>query len=235
MGRLFVTGDTHGYFRRIRNLCKEKNTTIDDIVLICGDAGINYHLNGYDVETKQNLAKLPITVLILHGNHEERAWNVTGYTRKVHTVGNNHILGYSQEEYPNLIFLEDFLIQRLNDEYCLFLGGAYSVDKFYRVALGHKWFPSEQMSVKEMKTVLNTLSVMPKMDYVFSHTCPYKYIPVEAFLPSIDQSTVDQTTEKFLDAVEDMIDYDKWICAHWHIEKEIDKVRFIFEDVIEIL
>ena len=35
-----------------------------------------------------------------------------------------------------------------------------------------------------------------QVDVVFSHTCPLKYEPVEVFLPGIDQSTVDKSTEE---------------------------------------
>ena len=68
------------------------------------------------------------------------------------------------------------------------------------------------------------------IDIVFSHTCPEKYIPIECFLPMIDQSTVDNSTEKWLDKIEDRLTYKKWYCGHWHIDKSIDKMRFIIDD-----
>lgn len=49
-----------------------------------------------------------------------------------------------------------------------------------------------------------------KVNIILSHTCSYKYLPYEAFLDSIDQSTVDNSTEKFLDEIEQGVKYDKW-------------------------
>lgn len=73
-----------------------------------------------------------------------------------------------------------------------------------------------------------------RIDIVLSHTCPYKYEPRDAFLPMIDQSTVDDSTERWLDGIEEKADYKAWLCGHWHIEKQIDKLRFLFHDVVSL-
>lgn len=73
-----------------------------------------------------------------------------------------------------------------------------------------------------------------RIDIVLSHTCPYKYEPRDAFLPMIDQSTVDDSTERWLDVIEEKVDYKAWLCGHWHIEKQIDKLRFLFHDVVSL-
>ena len=69
---------------------------------------------------------------------------------------------------------------------------------------------------------------------VLSHTCPVKYEPTEVFLAMIDQSTVDKTTEEWLNSIEEKLDYEKWYCGHYHTEKKIDKLRFMFEDIAEL-
>ena len=48
------------------------------------------------------------------------------------------------------------------------------------------------------------------------------------FLPFIDQSTVDDSTERWLDKIEDAIDYKALFCGHWHVDKRIDKMHFLF-------
>ena len=48
----------------------------------------------------------------------------------------------------------------------------------------------------------------------------------------IDQNTVDDSTERWLDGIEEKVDYKAWLCGHWHIEKQIDKLRFLFHDVL---
>ena len=42
----YITGDTHGEFNRIKKFIYEHNTTKDDVLIILGDAGINYCIVG---------------------------------------------------------------------------------------------------------------------------------------------------------------------------------------------
>ena len=82
---------------------------------------------------------------------------------------------------------------------------------------------------KEFLTVQTELNDKnKKFDVILSHTCPFKYEPVETFLPGIDQSTVDTSTEEWLDKIEALADYKAWYCGHWHIDKRIDKIHFLF-------
>ena len=69
------------------------------------------------------------------------------------------------------------------------------------------------------------------IDIILSRTCPLKYEPTEVFIQGIDQSKVDKTMEIFLDKVEEIVDYDKWYCGHYHTEKQIDKIEFMFESI----
>ena len=46
----------------------------------------------------------------------------------------------------------------------------------------------------------------------------------------IDQSKVDKSTEKWLDGIEDRLEYQKWYCGHFHTEKKIDRLEIMFEN-----
>ena len=50
---IYITGDTHGDFTKIDFFCKKMNTTKQDIIIILGDAGINYYLNEKDEKIKR--------------------------------------------------------------------------------------------------------------------------------------------------------------------------------------
>ena len=84
-----------------------------------------------------------------------------------------------------------------------------------------------------MKNILEKIKGK-HFDIVLTHTCPYKYEPTETFLNDIDQTKVDKTMEHFLDKVEESISYNKWYCGHYHIEKKIDKLQFMFGKIHEI-
>ena len=51
---IYCTGDTHGSFDRIEDFCTEYDTTTEDIMIILGDAGINYGLDERDEATTRS-------------------------------------------------------------------------------------------------------------------------------------------------------------------------------------
>lgn len=112
------------------------------------------------------------------------------------------------------------------------IGGAYSVDKWYRLRHNLHWFPDEQPSEEIKARVRKKLDELGwKIDAVLTHTCPYRYTPREAFLRGVDQSTVDSSTERWLDSIAERLDYQAWYCGHWHINKRIDRLHFLFDSV----
>lgn len=225
---IYITGDKHGDFTEVINFCNTHNTTTDDILIILGDAGINYYGDKRDKKLKLQLSRLPITLFCIHGNHENRPRNIPSYKLKDWNGG----LVYAQEEYQNILFAEDGQIFNLNGNDVLVLGGAYSVDKYYRLERGWKWFEDEQLFNDEKIRIEWSLDLNKwKTNYVLSHTCPYKYIPREWFLDCIDQSTVDNSMEIWLDEIESKLDYSKFMCGHFHGEKKIDNVEFLFNTI----
>lgn len=44
---------------------------------------------------------------------------------------------------------------------------------------------------------------------------------------------VDKSTEEFLDEIENITDYQKWYCGHYHTDKTIDKLRIMMNDMNE--
>jgi 3-oxoacid CoA-transferase subunit A len=45
---------------------------------------------------------------------------------------------------------------------------------------------------------------------------------------------VDNSTEQWLDSIDDKLAYEKWYCGHYHTSKLIDKLLFMFEDIREL-
>ena len=224
---IYITGDTHGSFNRFKvpTLEDEKGNTM----IILGDSGINYYADNRDKFKKEFLSKYNLNFFIIQGNHEERPENIKSYEETDMFSGKVFI----EEEYPNLVFAKNGELYNIEDNSILVIGGAYSVDKYHRLKNKMPWFKDEQLTKKEKEYILKTYSG-EKVDYIMSHTCPYKYIPREAFLPGIDQRKVDNSMEHFLDKIEELIDYDKWYCGHYHISKEIDDLEFLYYDIKEL-
>ena len=224
---VYITGDTHGRFDRIELFCHVMQTTKADTMIILGDAGFNYYGGSRDAKVKKQANAFPIRLLCIHGNHEIRPQNLSSYKETVFCGG--RVL--YEPEYPDLLFAIDGEVYELDGFRCIAIGGAYSVDKFYRLEKGYGWWPDEQPSPEIKATVERKLSALDhKVDIVLSHTCPRKYEPVETFLGFIDQSTVDKSTEDWLDEIEASTDYRKWYCGHYHTRKRIDRMQFMFED-----
>ena len=230
MPRIFVKGDFHGQFSGLKDFCKKAETTTEDILVVLGDFGVNYGLGVDDFYLKRSLAKLPITLVAVHGNHEERPSRVRGYRKIDSPFGLGKM--WHDPQFPNQYFFDNGA-HTIYDKTILVLGGAYSVDKQYRLMSGQKWFPSEQLTMDE-KWNLQQTTYNGKYDYVLSHTCPTNYIPRDKFLPMINQEEVDRSTEDFLQTIHDQITYDKWYCGHWHTDRIVDKIRFVFHDYLEV-
>lgn len=220
---VFFTGDIHASPWNIIKFCKKHHLTREDIIIILGDVGANYYGDERDDHVKMELSHVKPTILCIHGNHEQRPWNISGYETRQWNGGKVMI----QPVYPNLLFALDGEIFTLNGIRYLVIGGAYSVDKYYRLHRGVGWWADEQPS-DEIKRYVEHQIESQQIDVVLSHTCPYKYEPQEMFLPMLDQSTVDISTEMWLDKIEESLLYKAWYCGHWHTDKRIDKMHFLF-------
>ena len=50
---IYITGDPHGDFRNIARFCKKMQTSKEDVLIILGDAGINYYGSEQDKRKKK--------------------------------------------------------------------------------------------------------------------------------------------------------------------------------------
>ena len=226
----YLTGDTHRDFKLVAAFCEKVSSTKEDTMIILGDSGINYYGGAKDHWFKQQLAKLPITLFCIHGNHEQRP-ETLGYAEKAWHGG----AVYWEAAFPNLLFAKDGEVYELGGKRCIAIGGAYSVDKQFRLAAGWHWWPDEQPSPKIRARVEAKLDAEGwRVDAVLSHTCPLKYEPVEVFISGINQARVDKTTEQWLDTIEDRLEYTHWYCGHFHTDKLIDKLRFMSTSFLEL-
>ena len=221
---VYITGDIHGDPMRIYVFAKKHKLTKNDMVIILGDVGANYYGDERDERTKENLSNVRVPILCIHGNHEMRPWEADGYTLVKWNGGKVWV----QEKYPQLLFAKDGEIYTIDGKRYIAIGGAYSVDSYWRIKHHAGWWESEQPTEEIKKFVEKQLQVN-EIDIILSHTCPRKYEPIEAFLPFIDQSYVDTSTEDWLDSIEETVNYQAWYCGHWHIEKDIDRIHFLFK------
>lgn len=228
---VLITGDTHGRFARIREYLWRNQVAEQSLLIILGDAGINYFGGARDRELKKFLETFDITLFCIHGNHERRPETIPTYKEECWRGG----VVYVEPDYPHLLFAKDGEVYDICGKQTLVIGGAYSVDREYRIARNPhnpEWWPDEQPSEEIKQRVRTKLDSMNwKADVVLSHTVPRKYEPVETFLKWIDQSSVDKSTEDWLQEIEDNLTYEHWYAGHYHIQKTVDRLEMMYENV----
>ncbi len=221
---IYITGDIHGDTRPVIRFAEKMNISKNDTLVLLGDVGVNFSRGKRDEMSKYLLSGLPCTIFCIHGNHEIRPQNIPGYEEKQWNGGTVLV----EPEWPKLLFAKDGEIFTLAGKRCLVIGGAYSVDKDFRLEHGYGWWPDEQPS-EETKRYVEAQISDNQVDVILSHTCPFKYEPREMFLSMIDQDTVDDSTELWLDQIEESVSYEAWYCGHWHTNKRIDKMHFLYD------
>lgn len=233
---IFVHGDTHGYakaFKEINNKLYFAEATEDDTLIILGDVGANYWGDKRDIYIKRLIRNMRPTVLCLAGNHEKRPRAIPTYK---YTYNPRYkCYGWYEPEFPNIFFPEDGAVY-IEDKRFLFAGGAYSVDKEYRLITGAKWFSDEQPSEEDKRRVRAAVCLNNKFDYVCSHTAPLNYEPTHLFMTYVDQSTVDKSTEIYLQEIYENLDHDylkHWYCGHFHNDEPLgEKIRLLYHDLL---
>ena len=227
---IYITGDTHGDFRNVDCFCEKMQTNKDDVLIILGDAGINYYSGEPDAKKKEYLESLPITIFAIHGNHEMRPQSIPTY-HEVEWCGG---MVFVEDEYPHILFAKDGELYNIGGQRTFVIGGAYSVDKAYRLLHRLGWWPDEQPSDEIKRRVEEKLERLHwNVDIVLTHTAPLRYEPVEVFLHGLNQSMVDKSTEQWLHTIEERLDYQKWYCGHYHTIKKIDRIEFMFDNFDE--
>ena len=159
---IYITGDIHGDVICVVEAVERFQITEKDTIVILGDVGMNYFGNNHgDRHRKKKLNKLGVPIFCIHGNHEMRPKTIETYHEEQWHGG----AVYAEDEYPNLMFAKDGEVYDLDGQKAIVIGGAYSVDKWYRLRMDMNWFPDEQPSVEIKARVERNVSLqMPKWD-----------------------------------------------------------------------
>lgn len=229
--RWIVTGDTHGNVRaRLKNI--QSNLNIDNPeeygIIILGDAGINYTLDEGEAAWKKRINAMGFKIYCVRGNHEERPENIS--TMEKWFDNDAHWFVWREAKYPNIRYLWDGHLYHFGDYSAVVIGGAYSVDKHWRLERGAKWFKDEQLTAKEMATITHNLEYT-QCNFVLSHTCPISWQPRDLFLSSVDQSKVDNTMETWLEEIKNKFSWHIWLFGHYHDDRLVrPRVEMFFND-----
>lgn len=235
----YFTGDIHADLNRfysIENSLKRKGFDTNECgVIVLGDVGLNYFLDHRDRNLKKKFIKnCGYTIYCLKGNHEARPQKVEGMKKIYDTEVCGYI--YYEEEFPTIKYFCDAegATYNINGYKILTIGGAYSVDKYYRLEKGWNWFENEQLTNNEREFITKKCSGK-KFDFVLTHTCPLSWQPTDLFLDTVNQDLVDNSMEKWLEELINKISYKYYLFGHYHDDRRInDKAYMLFNSVIKL-
>lgn len=247
-----ITGDCHGQVaERLEYIKNSTNYNPEETaVIILGDAGFNFWLNKTDVKNKAKCDAYGYTIYCVRGNHEERPKNIPTYSLRMDKNVDNYV--YAEEDYQNIRFFCDGEVYKIGNFRVLVIGGAYSVDKWYRLLRAGVedklnpdydnpkktgWFPEEQLDETEMSNI-ETTYCNQNFDFIFSHTCPLSWEPRDLFLSMIDQDSVDKSMEIWMDHLKDTVNWGVWCFGHYHADRierpHVEQYYYFVENIENI-
>lgn len=252
---LIYTGDVHGGFAAITRISNIQRNIPDykpeeTMIVILGDSGLNFWLNNTDKKYKKLINSMNYHIYCVRGNHEQRPELIKSMVL-VNDENLNNVV-YMEEAFPNIRYFVDGKIYNLLGYKCLVVGGAYSVDKWYRLArAGYTrdeaetadpkkcgWFKDECLTAAEMATIMEEIKG-ESVDFILSHTCPLSWEPTDLFLNGIDQSTVDKSMEVWLDELKDNVKWKYYLFGHYHADRierpHVEQFYQEYEDVESII
>ena len=239
LNKWFVTGDTHGDFSRFYKLNNDATAAGETYgVIILGDAGLNFWLSKRDKKLKGNInKKYPnLHFYCVRGNHEERPVNIPNMVCSYDDEVSGMV--FHETAYPQIKYFVDGGEYTINNYKTLVVGGAYSVDKYYRIEraatdpkvyLG--WFESEQLDEFEKEKIMY-FTKDKSYDLVLTHTCPISWQPTDLFLNCVNQSSVDSSMELWFDDLSYSIKWNVWLFGHYHADRlERPCVEMFYRDI----
>jgi len=248
---IFVTGDTHGDFRRFgkKSFPEQSNLCSDDYVIVCGDFGLLGLTRTKEEEYwRKWLEERPFTICFVCGNHEnyDRLFSdefpVDEWAGgRVRFLGRNIIyLGRGQvfDISGNRIFtfggaashdLEGEVLSRSDPNYAIKKKRLLKANKFFRTE-HEDWWKEELPTQEEMEDgMLNLKKVGNKVDYIITHCAA-----------SDTQKNFEGYPETplnvYFESLEKTVDYRHWYFGHYHENRGLnDKETILYEKIVPIL
>lgn len=253
---IYVTGDTHGDFKRFskKNLEKQHITlTNNDYIIICGDLGLCWAKDASFEYNCKIFSERPYTVLWVQGNHENYDMIEEFPIEVWHGGKVRHIVR------DKVILLERGQVFEIDNKTFFTFGGAASHDiqggildpsdpdfakkkkmlnsseneKPFRV-LHESWWPQELPTETELQEGLHNLeSINYKVDYVITHCCSTS-LQNKLCNGMLSIYQPDILTDYF-NGIEKKLQFSHWYFGHYHNNANVaDKYTLLYNALIPI-
>ena len=236
---LYVTGDCHGEWRKLRLFSVQQNLTEDDFIIVCGDFGIWDDSDGRERKALNKLAEIRPTVVFVSGNHEnfDRLYSnefetIEFHGGKAQRIGRNvyHLLrGYvfdfcgkkffsfggasSHDVDDRILDPEDY---ESRSEFKKVVKEWQKENKMFRIK-GVSWWERELPTEEEMNFGKEMLAANNnQVDFIISHCCPQQVAAVF----SCGLYKADRLTSYF-DEIMENTKFIRWYFGHYHDDRVI--------------
>ncbi len=249
---VFITGDTHGDFRRFRrkiydSIGDRDALTKDDYVIICGDFGGVWNDSPEQAKQLDWLDQRPYTVLFVTGNHENYDLLAQYPTEQWHG-------GTVQRIRPSVIHLTRGQMFEIAGKSFFTMGGASChdiqdgvldpMDPMFRIKyrrlqakgayfrVNHlSWWKEELPSEAEYRTARETLDRCGwKADYIITHCAPSSIQNAIAHSSYTTNALTD-----FLEEVSKRCRFRLWFFGHYHENFMVrEKYILLYEEIVQL-
>lgn len=209
---VFTMGDPHGEIGRVNAFINKHHP---DVLIINGDFALHWWEGSapqygtmetwyLDDSAFTNLKPQSTKIFWLMGNHQE--WNYVEQQWGRH--GKEPI-----EIKPNVYYCPMGSVLTINNENCLFVGGADSTDKDIRIE-GKTWFKQERLVEADFNYIVE--NVNDRIPVMFSHTCPWEFDIQDKW---DCKGRINDPSRLILSKIRDHFKPDYSFFGHWHRQK----------------
>ena len=181
--------------------------------IILGDAGFLWPGNDKsEILNYFELARRPFPVLCVVGNHDP----VLGRSDLPEVdmgIGEKVIL--INKEKPFIAYLKRGKIYNIENHKFLVLGGALSIDKFYRTP-SISWWEQEYWNDDEKTAISRLLENEKNFDYVLAHTGPSRINRAINNVEIAFNPKFKDEVSALNEIIDGKITCKQWFCGHWH-------------------
>jgi len=199
--KVLVIGDVHTRWGRLNTIINKRRP---DVVIQVGDFGYwpgehYFNKRKWNRYWDPSFIKTPVPLYFCDGNHENHPKLIEA------TKDNNEIA-------PNVFYQKRGSVLVLGGIRILFMGGAFSIDKAWRVP-GKDWFPEETISQTDVYNLPET-----DIDMVVSHTGPNEFI--QGLDTIKEQGQYKDCSTDALTYILNKYEPKRWFFGHFHVFKQ---------------
>ncbi len=219
---IYITGDTHGDYKRFRNPAIRKLRR-GDTLIICGDFGFFWNDSRKEKSIIKKISEKGYTVAFIDGCHENfdilEKFSVTEWNG-----------GKARIICRNLVHLMRGQVYTIEGKKIFTFGGGHSQDFDYRRESSN-WWKREKPSHEEIIEAIDNLKIHNNtVDYVVTHEPP---VSLKDCL-NVDVLQRLEVHALFEDIIKTCT-YKKWFFGKCHIDKHIPiKFFAVFNNVIPL-